>query len=515
MRTRFPSVCAIAVVVACGGGAGGGGNSGGDAPRGGDAGGRDSTSTPDGPVPIDAPCGSACAPLATSWEHHYVGSGFGNTVEGIFVDGAGNTYLTGMYDAAIDLGGGALPFGGVVDILVASYSPTGDLRWSTGFGGSGNDQGTGITVAGGKVYVAGTFAGDVTLGGAVFHSAGQGDALVLVLDAATGALDTAFAHGTAGDDYNLGIAVDTAGNITVAGEFATGTLDLGGSAITGSADDNAYLASFTATGAHRWSRTLAGSPAVAGAGGAFDDAQAVVVDPAGDVTVVGEWMGTANFGSGTITSGDAKNLDFDAFVASYTSAGAPRWSRSFAAITSFGNSARTIGLGANGDVVVGGSFHGTVDFGGGHALTQKGDVDGFAVVLAGATGATTFGRSVGDSDGSVISGAKLDSHGDVVVSGRMSGDSTDLGNGVVLAGHGGEDDSFAAGFDATTGDTLFGVRWGGAGLDTYVEADALALSVHDSMAIGGVLNGPVDLGSGALADGPTNSASGFAMLVTR
>src|SRR5579884_1747275 len=186
--------CAVLVVViaACGGRSP---SQVGDAPVGDGPSGIDAPA--DAAVPVDAPC-TSCAPLTTSWEHDYGGSGFGNLIEGVWVDAAGNTYVTGDFEGTIELGSGAV----------------------TG--------------------------------------AGREDALVLVLDAATGALDSALHFGTAGDDYVLGIAVDGAGNMTVAGVFATGTLSLGGSAITGSAGDNAFVASFTAAGAHRWSRTLAG-----------------------------------------------------------------------------------------------------------------------------------------------------------------------------------------------------------------------------------------------------------------
>src|SRR5580692_3592103 len=172
MAQRMATV--IAMLVACGGS---GGHGTADAPLGGDGGARDGAANPDSPVPADAPCGSACAPLATSWVQTYVGSSFGNTVEGIVVDGAGNTYVTGMYDGTIDLGGGPLASAGISDILVASFSPTGALRWATGFGGSGDDQGTAITVASGKVYVAGTSTGDLTIAGSAIHGAGREDAL--------------------------------------------------------------------------------------------------------------------------------------------------------------------------------------------------------------------------------------------------------------------------------------------------------------------------------------------------
>jgi hypothetical protein len=502
-RAVVAVIAGMTCAIACGGKSGGHGAS--DAPGGGGG-----DSGVDAAPAVDAPC-TSCAPLTTSWEQHYGGSGFDNLVEGVWVDGAGNTYITGGFDGTIDLGGGALTSAGLGDILVASFAPDGTYRWAQRFGGAMNDQGTSITVAAGRVYIAGTFTGGLELGGSAVTGAGGQDALILVLDAATGDYDTAFEFGTAGDDAALGIAVDGSGDITIVGDFATGTLSLAGSAITGAANLNAFVASFTPAGAHRWSRTLAGSAPMSPATSAFDDARAVAVDAAGSVTIAGEWMGTADFGSGAITSSGAANLEFDGFVASYTATGAPRWSRSFGA--GLGVSAIAASLDASGNAVIGGIFHGTVDFGG-TMLTQQGVVDGFALVLASATGATTMARSLGDTDASAIGAVRADSHGDVVAMGRMSAASTDLGNGVVLASAGGEDDVFVAGFDHATGTALFGHRWGGPGATTtYAEGGALALSVHDSMALGGDLSGPVDLGLGTLSTG--SDVTGFAMLVTR
>ena len=516
MSPRLASLAMLA--LACGGSGGHGSSQ--DAPPTGDATPTGDAAPPDSPVPVDAPCGSACAPLTTSWQVTYGGSGFGNTVEGIFVDGAGNTYIAGMFEGTIDLGGGAFTDAGLDDILVASFDPAGTFRWAQHFGGSGDDQATAITVAAGKVYVAGVFTGDVAFGSATLHGAGRDDCVYMVFDAATGALLDARGFGTPGDDGFLGVAVDATGNITLGGQFSKGTLALAGSAVTGAADDNAFLVSFTAAGAHRWSRMLAGSAPKAPATSAFDDAQSVAVDAAGNVTVVGEWMGTADFGSGTITSSDAQNLDFDAFAASYTSTGAPRWSRSFGSNSGdFGTSARSLAIDASGtgDVVVSGGFHGTVDFGGAAPLVQQGIVDGFVVVLSNTTGASQMARSLGDPSASLASAVRFDSHGDVVVAGRMDGSSTDLGDGVVLPSAGGidgdADDTFIAGFDHATGAARFGRRYGGPGPDTYAEPLALALSIHDSMAVGGVCNGPVDLGLGALTTGP--DATGYAILVTR
>jgi hypothetical protein len=108
------------------------------------------------------------------------GNDAGNAVA---VDAAGNAYVAGTFDAGtVDLGGGALPGSGSLDIFVASFeNGSGAHRWSRRLGGPGQDRAMGMAVAGGKLHLVGDFAGVVDFGGGGLTSAGLGDAFVLTL----------------------------------------------------------------------------------------------------------------------------------------------------------------------------------------------------------------------------------------------------------------------------------------------------------------------------------------------
>src|SRR5438105_5012003 len=83
---------------------------------------------------------------------------------------------------------------------------------------------------------------------------------VLALDSANGAYSTSFVFGSPVSDAGIGIVADTAGNITLGGFFGPGTIDFGGgNTLTGAAGDNAWIASFTGAGVHRWSKRLSGT----------------------------------------------------------------------------------------------------------------------------------------------------------------------------------------------------------------------------------------------------------------
>ena len=170
----------------------------------------------------------------------YLGGTFGDVVNGIAVDGQGNAYVTG------ETTGGDFPTtAGVVqpkapfpicfieicaDAFVAKFSPTGSRIYSTFLAGGLNDSGGAIAVdATGNVYVAGsTNALEFPIRDA-FQTVNRGldDAFIVKLNPdATRILFSSYLGGgkrpnstaiTEGSDSAHGIAIDSAGNVYVAG----------------------------------------------------------------------------------------------------------------------------------------------------------------------------------------------------------------------------------------------------------------------------------------------------------
>ena len=90
-------------------------------------------------------------------------SGKGHAVT---LDEAGNVYATGAIMTSIDFDPadttrGVVPNAGTTDVFVASYTSDGEYRYAYSFGGQGFDHGSGIAVdSEGNVFVAGLFSGD-------------------------------------------------------------------------------------------------------------------------------------------------------------------------------------------------------------------------------------------------------------------------------------------------------------------------------------------------------------------
>jgi hypothetical protein len=420
---------------------------------------------------------------------HYGGADFGNFIEAIAVDTAGNFYVAGAFVGTIDLGAGPMVASGPQDWLVASVTPAGALRWAKQFGGAQLDQAAGITVdANGHVFVIGNFESSVDFGGGMLTSAGYDDIAIVTLAQDTGAYVGSRRLGTANGEDGLGIVVDTSGNLTICGFFGAGTLDLGGGhSLTGAAQDNGFVASFDSTGAHRWSRVLG-----AGTTGNLSSCQAIALDASGGVVTTGSFDGSVDFGAGTVTGNS------DIFVAKYSATGTPSWSHHYGG--SNYDQGYAIAIAGNGDVMVGGTAYGQVDFGTGN-VGASGTSDGFLLQFD-SGGTARFARVLGGSGS--VRGVRADPSGLLVATGALVG-ATDLGTGSLAPI--GPADIFVAGF-GLDGNARYARRLGGT---DYSEGDCVAISSAGAIAVGGEFRGTADLGTGSIAGGARDN--GFLMLL--
>jgi len=148
---------------------------------------------------------------------------------GIVTDMNGNVYVTGYSEGTWGLPVNA--HSGSTDIVVLKLDTDGALQWNTFHGANSWDEGRGIAVTGGNVYVAGN--SEFGWGSPVNAHSGSADIVVLKLDT-DGVLQWNTFHGSDAWDEGGGIAV-TGGNVYVAGASNT-TWGLPVNAHTGSAD---------------------------------------------------------------------------------------------------------------------------------------------------------------------------------------------------------------------------------------------------------------------------------------
>lgn len=120
----------------------------------------------------------------------------------------------------------SLASAGSTDALVASFSTSGELLWQTTLGGSEADLGHGIAVAPEGVIVCGSFSGTASFGDEVRTSAGGEDAFVASFDA-SGEVLSVHAFGGPGNDELRDVAWDPLVGGVVAGGAFEETLQVG------------------------------------------------------------------------------------------------------------------------------------------------------------------------------------------------------------------------------------------------------------------------------------------------
>lgn len=230
------------------------------------------------------------------WAKTVGGSG-DDMIRALELDAAGNVLLAGSFHNTVDFdpGGGTadLSSNGLSDFFVLKLNAAGDYLWSVSKGGLLEDEAFGIALDGsGNVFITGMFSGVVDFDGGsgtrMLTSMGLSDAFILKLSA-SGMFSWAHNMGGLLGDIGNSIAVDATGNAYVAGTFS-GSLSVGSTSLLSVGMSDAFISKFSATGTMVWSRNV---------GSSTDDyANAVEVNPSGEIAYAGSFSGDADFGMG-------------------------------------------------------------------------------------------------------------------------------------------------------------------------------------------------------------------------
>jgi hypothetical protein len=298
------------------------------------------------------------------YDNHFQLGGPGlQLLTGLAHDGARGAFVTG-YNQGTVTHPQATTTAGASDVFTAHVLSTQD--WSRGFGDTGDQYGdTAAFDPRGFLVTAGYFGGGLDFGGGSRTSAGGVDIFVTKQDL-SGAHLWSLRFGDLGDQRAEAIALDSQGNIFLTGRFA-GSFDFGGDRLESAGATDFYVVKLDETGKHVWSKRFGGP--------GEEVPNAIALDGAGNVLVVGRAYGPLDFGSGNLPPAG----DSDAFVVKLDPTGNHLWSKRFGDVGL--DSANAIGATPTNEVWVAGYFRGTVDFGGG-PLTSKGKADVFVARFA-------------------------------------------------------------------------------------------------------------------------------------
>jgi hypothetical protein len=201
-----------------------------------------------------------------------VGGGEYDESTSVGVDGAGNVYLSGYFNATADFNPGPGTFemtgSGMNDNFVAKFTPGGELIWAKQYGSTDFEAALSMKVtAGGLQCITGFYNGTVDFdpGAGVFPmtATGGNTGFLLQLDSA-GVFQLAKSFAGTEDVISYDIDVDASGNMYLAGNF-TGTIDLdpgtGTTAFT-SGFANGFIVKLNASGDFVWGKNIVSTETV-------------------------------------------------------------------------------------------------------------------------------------------------------------------------------------------------------------------------------------------------------------
>lgn len=282
-------------------------------------------------------------------------------------DSAGDVLLTGVVNGQVDFGLGALVSAGAADLFVAKLDGVGNPLWGKIFGNSAAQSNIrGRFDATGNVLLAGDFGGAVDFGGGQLTTAGGTDLFVSKLDAG-GAHLWSKRFGDAGAQTAGDLACDGDGNVLFTGGFS-GYLDFGTGQLTSAGGSDIFISKLDAAGTAQWAKRMGDTFAQSGL--------AVVADPSGKIVATGRFAGTTDFGLGPLTSAGGNDL----YVVGLNADGTPRFSLQYGDASS--QEGRGIATEGTDNLVVAGSFAGSIAFDSQAPLISAGNNDVFVALLA-------------------------------------------------------------------------------------------------------------------------------------
>ncbi|WP_437599985.1 hypothetical protein WMF28_00330 [Sorangium sp. So ce590] len=159
----------------------------------------------------------------------------------VAVDAQGSIFVAGMTEGQMSFDGSPPPHAGGSDAVVAAFDSEGKHVWSRQFGDAENQRALGVTVdPAGNVLVAGEFERSIDLKPPQLESRGGFDAFLAKLKP-DGTTAWAMSFGDATTQSAAAVDVDPLGFIALTGNFS-GSIDLGGAPLTSAGGSDAFVA---------------------------------------------------------------------------------------------------------------------------------------------------------------------------------------------------------------------------------------------------------------------------------
>lgn len=342
------------------------------------------------------------------------------------------------------------------------------FSWAKSFGSNQNEESTSIAVdLSGNVYTTGffTFTVDFDPGPSIFNltAAGNNDIYILKLDA-LGNFVWAINIGGSGNDKGISIAVDNSGNVFTTG-FFTGTADFdpgpGIFNLTSVANTpDIFVLKIDAGGNLVWVNQLGG-------GGSSQQGNDIAIDASGNVYTTGFFSFTTDFDPGVSNYILSSFGGTDGFISKLDATGTFVWAVQIGGSAS-PDECTALAIDASGNLLITGSFKGTVDFDPGVGivnLLSLGNDDVFVLKLN-SSGIYLWAKQMGDIGPDSGNGIAVDGLQNIYVTGSFyfCPNDFDPGPGIFNLCSEGSSDIFISKLDAS-GNFVWAKSMGGPGAD--------------------------------------------------
>ena len=416
-----------------------------------------------------------------------IGNGFANSSAlDIATDSAGNSYVSGTFAGTVDFDLNHVHLGdtdivtarGSGDAYVAKYAADDSLVWVQRMGGDAlsADIASEIAVDSSGVYVVGAFLNSADFGATTLTSVGDSDKFVAKLDN-TGNFQWVQQWDGISGTGTRGMDVDAAGSIYV---------------LTSRLGDAYDILKFSPSGAAVWSKTIVNRSMLTSAD--------LTVNAAGSVYIAGSFDGTVDFDPGTkfknVSSGSARA----GFVLKLDTNGSFNWVSPFigkkVGSTNGASGATSITLDGSGNIVVGGTFNGTVDFNPGSGTTYLTSQSAGFITKLNSSGGLVWAKPLLGDVSTFVYGLDTDSVGNIYATGTFHGTvDLDPGAGVYSRITVGQGDIFVMKLNSM-GNLMWAESFGGHGNDV---SSGIAVDAIGDVYMAGSYREPFDVNPDPLA----------------
>jgi hypothetical protein len=385
-----------------------------------------------------------------------------------------------------------------------AVAPTAIAQWARSIDGAGTDEhvkGVAVDTAG-NVYVTGQYnTGAITVDGVTLPTPLGGIAAYIIKFNASGTAQWGKKIDGAGNDYGQGVAVDTAGNVYVTGVYMyNASITVDG--VTLPAPVNSNAAAYIIK--FNTSGVAQWGKKIDGTGS--DYGHGVAVDTSGNVYVTGYYNTAAITVDGvTLPIPLGSNAGY---IIKFNTSGIAQWGHKIDGTGE--DSGQGVAVDTSGNVYVTGLYNGAITVDGVILAASVGGTVAAFIIKFNTSGTAQWGKKIDGMGSDHGYGVAVDTSGNVYVTGHY-GAAITLDNGVsLLAPTTGSVGAFLIKYTTT------GVAQWAKSIDSTVndQGFGVAADAFGNVYIGGVYNGALTLGNGVSLPSPSTSSGGFIIKYT-